>query len=121
MLKRIDSIIDEVPPHTGPRRFGNSSFLRFCEILESRASEILDEFVPKDVLACGQGDVKGKDELLSYFLGGFGSAQRLDYGTGHELSFVAFLGCLWKLRGFTGTELEDEDVERSVVLHVLEP
>ena len=30
--------------------------------------------------------------------GGFGNATRIDYGTGHELSFAAFLCCLCKLR-----------------------
>lgn len=120
LLKRIDSIIDEVPPDTGPRRFGNISFRRFCEIFESRASVILDEFLPVDILSCGSSDVKAKDELLSYLLGGFGSAQRLDYGTGHELNFVAFLGCLWKL-GFFRTDLEDDEQQRSIVLHIIEP
>ena len=37
-------------------------------------------------------------EIIPYFLGGFGSGQRLDYGTGHELSFAAFLCTLFLLR-----------------------
>lgn len=37
-------------------------------------------------------------EITPYFLGGFGSGQRLDYGTGHELSFAAFLSTLFLLR-----------------------
>jgi serine/threonine-protein phosphatase 2A activator len=36
--------------------------------------------------------------MTPYFLGGFGSGQRLDYGTGHELSFAAFLCALFLLR-----------------------
>lgn len=31
----------------------------------------------------------------------FGSPQRLDYGTGHELSFVAYLVCLVRARVFS--------------------
>ena len=64
-----------------------------------------------------------EDELASYLLGGFGSSQRLDFGTGHELSFLAFLGCLWKLGGFTaGDEISDDGrLERSIVLGVFEP
>ncbi|KAK3402204.1 Phosphotyrosyl phosphate activator protein-domain-containing protein [Sordaria brevicollis] len=62
------------------------------------------------------------EELKAYFLGGFGSAQRLDYGTGHELSFMMFLGGLWKLGGFEGEENdEDGEVERRIVLGVVEP
>jgi serine/threonine-protein phosphatase 2A activator len=37
-------------------------------------------------------------EILPYFVGSFGSAQRLDYGTGHELSFAAFLCTFLLLR-----------------------
>jgi serine/threonine-protein phosphatase 2A activator len=51
-------------------------------------------------------------------LGSFGSPQRLDYGTGHELSFLAFLGCLWKLNFFPRSEQGVE--ERGIVLGVFE-
>jgi serine/threonine-protein phosphatase 2A activator len=67
--------------------------------------------------------VRPLEEIKQYFLGGFGSSQRLDYGTGHELSFLAFLGCLWKL-GFFPAQPEGETpgaVERSIVLGVIEP
>lgn len=33
-------------------------------------------------------------ELLPYMLDSFGNATRIDYGTGHETTFVAFLYCL---------------------------
>lgn len=33
-------------------------------------------------------------ELLPYILDSFGNATRIDYGTGHETAFVAFLHCL---------------------------
>lgn len=59
------------------------------------------------------------EEVGSYLLGGFGSDQRLDYGTGHELSFLAFLGCLWKLGYFQDGE-QDGQIEREIVLHVFE-
>ncbi|KAA8565923.1 hypothetical protein EYC84_009734 [Monilinia fructicola] len=98
LLQNIDSIIDEVPPDKGPRRFGNVSFRKWYEILETRAKDLLKEYLPAEVLGFGGGssdeEVSALDELTSYFLGGFGSAQRLDYGTGHELSFLAFLGCV---------------------------
>jgi serine/threonine-protein phosphatase 2A activator len=52
-------------------------------------------------------------------MGSFGSAQRLDYGTGHELSFVAFVACLWKLGFFN--DAKQGDMEREIVLNVIEP
>lgn len=36
-------------------------------------------------------------ELLPYFALSFGNETRLDYGTGHEATFAAFLCCLWRL------------------------
>jgi serine/threonine-protein phosphatase 2A activator len=59
------------------------------------------------------------DELQKYLLGSFGSAQRLDFGTGHELSFLAFLAGLWKLGAFSADA--QDSLERELVLGVIEP
>lgn len=123
LLDKVASIIEEAPPDPGPRRFGNISFRKWYGLLEERAEELLNEFVPASVLNFGGGagkDTGPVDELKAYFLGSFGSHQRLDFGTGHELSFLAFLGCLWKLGAFTdGTG--GGSIERSIVLGVFEP
>ncbi|RAL67242.1 hypothetical protein DID88_008011 [Monilinia fructigena] len=125
LLQDINSIIDEVPPDMGPRRFGNVSFRKWYDILEMRARDLLKKYLPAEVLDFGgsspDDEVSALDELTSYLLGGFGSAQRLDYGTGHELSFLAFLGCIWKLGGFTKTSSNGGELERSIVMGVLEP
>ena len=42
-----------------------------------------------------------------------------DYGTGHELSFLAFLGGIWKLNGFPKTDPGVE--ERAIVVGVIHP
>ncbi|KAI5866272.1 Phosphotyrosyl phosphatase activator [Durotheca rogersii] len=123
MLARIDSYIDEVPPDQGPRRFGNISFRKWHQLLEQRVADLLTQFVPPSVLdfsSSSEGDTAAADELVAYLLGGFGSAQRLDYGTGHELSFLAFVGCLWKLGAFKDGG-QGGDIERSIVLGVFEP
>lgn len=123
MLARIESYIDECPPDQGPRRFGNISFRKWYKLLEERAVDLLKEFLPSSVLnfgPAGERDVTSTDELMAYLLGGFGSPQRLDYGTGHELSFLAFLGCLWKLGAFQDGK-PGGDIERGIVLGVLEP
>ncbi len=124
MLGRITAMISEVPPDTGPRRFGNISFRRWHELLEQRVTEIMRNFIPHEILDLGKengDDVSSQDELASYLLGSFGSGSRLDFGTGHELSFLAFLGCLWKLGGFKQKSGIDGSVERSIVVGVVEP
>ena len=122
LLEKINAITDEVPPDTGPRRFGNISFRKWYELLESRISDILKEYLPADIFQIGSAEgPTAKDELIAYLLGGFGSAQRLDYGTGHELSFLAFLGCLWKLHAFEVANQTVSEMSRSIVLGIIEP
>lgn len=125
LLQNIDAIIDEAPPDTGPRRFGNVSFRKWYNILETRAKDLLKQYLSSEVLEFGgsspDDDASALDELTSYLLGGFGSAQRLDYGTGHELSFLAFLGCIWKLGGFTKASSNGGELERSIVIGIIEP
>ena len=77
-------------------------------LMELHLSPILESFD-------GEQRATLVDELKFYLLGSFGSAQRLDYGTGHELSFLAFLGALWKLNAF------EEGEERGIVVGVVQP
>lgn len=120
LLDELERLIESNPPDPGPRRFGNISFRRWFEAVESRAPDLLRTSVPLDSLnARIKSETTPYTELESYLLGSFGSAQRLDYGTGHELSFLAFLGCIWKLGGFHSQEPALE--ERNTVLGVIEP
>lgn len=122
LLTKINEITDEVPPNAGPRRFGNISFRKWYELFESRVSDLLEEFLPADILLDGGGEGGvAQDEISAYLLGGFGSAQRLDYGTGHELSFLAFLGCLWKLNAFGVANQTIGEISRGIVLGIIEP
>ncbi|KAJ5316679.1 hypothetical protein PENANT_c019G06908 [Penicillium antarcticum] len=122
LLSSLEDIIQEVPPDTGPRRFGNISFRRWCEVVKSRASDLLKECLPAELLqrVSPNGDgVTAGEELKAYLVGSWGSGQRLDYGTGHELSFLAFLGGLWKLNVFPRSEPGVE--ERAIVIGVIQP
>ena len=120
LLDALTAVIDEAPPDTGPRRFGNVSFRKWHEIVQERIPALLTQHLPAEVLAFkSTSDAPVTAELEAYLIGSFGSAQRLDYGTGHELSFLAFLGCLWKLGAFP--ESVDGDQERGIVLGVIEP
>ena len=120
LLDSLGGIIDEVPLDTGPRRFGNVSFRKWHETVEMRAETLLHRFLPSQVLSFRhQSELDAEVELRSYFLGSFGSSQRLDYGTGHELSFMAFLAGIWKLHGFQSAT--SGDIEKQIVLGVIDP
>jgi serine/threonine-protein phosphatase 2A activator len=138
LLGKVEALIDDAPPDPGPRRFGNIAFRRWHELLGQQVAVLLTEFLSREIMMFGQdmgecfvkedteeagkhGVVGPFAELESYFTGSFGSAQRLDYGTGHELSFLAFLACLWKLGFFKDdTRTGDGETERSIVLGVAE-
>ncbi|KAL9002324.1 MAG: hypothetical protein Q9188_004731 [Gyalolechia gomerana] len=120
LLAELDAIIDEVPPDPGPRRFGNVAFRKWHELVESRSASLLQRHLPEKVSSFkASSSVSAGAELRSYLLAAFGSAQRLDYGTGHELNFLAFLACNWKLGGFDVSSTGKE--ERGVVLGLIEP
>ncbi|KAJ5584344.1 Serine/threonine-protein phosphatase 2A activator 1 [Penicillium hispanicum] len=122
LLSKLEDIVQEVPPDTGPRRFGNISFRKWHDVLDSRASVLLRECLPSELLDRQSSVPDGptaESELKAYFLGSWGSGQRLDYGTGHELSFLAFLAAIWKLGGFP--ESDNGVEERAIVLGVIEP
>jgi len=46
------------------------------------------------------------EEIKVYLLDSFGSYERIDYGTGHELNFVVFLLCMFKMGVYTPADLE---------------
>ncbi|KAM0331415.1 hypothetical protein ACHAQA_003088 [Verticillium albo-atrum] len=119
LLRSAEALIADAPPDPGPRRFGNASFRTWSTLLEAQAPSLLTTLLPAEVLSFGGSSPL--PELQSYFLGSFGSPQRLDYGTGHELSFLAFLGGLYKLNFFTTTAAASGETERLIALAVLGP
>ncbi|KAM0244471.1 hypothetical protein ACHAQJ_010757 [Trichoderma viride] len=118
LLSRIRNFIDKAPPDLGSQRFGNVSFRKWFQLLNAELDDLLDHGLLGETLRIGNGHAK--DEVASYLLGSFGSPQRLDYGTGHELNFIAFIGCLWKLGHFKDG-IQGGHIEREIVLSVVEP
>lgn len=100
ILDKCNDTIDSTPPLEGPRRFGNFACRDWHVKVEGKTSEWLENLT---------SDKSLNEELAYYLLNSFGSAVRLDYGSGHELSFVAFIGALFdtKILGqdVLGTEL----------------
>ncbi len=102
ILQYFKELMDSTPPFPGSRRYGNLACRDWHDKLTMNIGHILDERL-KELFFAGEdrGDVtllknyEGfRNEIKYYILGSFGSRERLDYGTGHELSFISFLGCL---------------------------
>ena len=122
LLQDLNRIVEEAPPDPGPRRFGNVSFRKWCEKVKEQSSKLLEQYLPVTVLSFPHSSaVTAKEELSAYLLGSFGSSQRLDYGSGHELSFLAFLGGVWKLGGFDASSSAQGEQERGIVLGIIDP
>lgn len=117
LVDDFKGFVKDVPPDTGPRRFGNVAFRAWMKLVEERCEEVLSARLgwALEPLVGGASLSKAMEELKAYLVGSFGSAQRLDYGTGHELSFLAFLGALWKIGCFERGE------ERAIVLGIVQP
>ncbi|KAM0275121.1 hypothetical protein ACHAQH_007525 [Verticillium albo-atrum] len=118
LLRSAEALIAEAPPDPGPRRFGNASFRTWSNLLESHAASLITTVLTPETLTLGGSSPL--PELQAYLLGSFGSPQRLDYGTGHELSFLAFLAALYKLNFFPPSATPG-DTERLISLAILAP
>lgn len=95
ILADLESFQEEAPPIEGPKRYGNPAAREWHSKVESRAVDLvkhrLSSYLPAGSAECDDF----LKESIPYLLNSFGSATRLDYGTGHELSFVAWLGALF--------------------------
>ncbi|XP_028406612.1 serine/threonine-protein phosphatase 2A activator-like [Dendronephthya gigantea] len=90
LLEILDKWIDECPAVDQPVRFGNTAYRDWFTKLETESETLLKDLLPSDQ----SGAIL---ELQAYFKDGFGNKTRIDYGSGHEASFTAFLCCLYKL------------------------
>ncbi|KAH3675013.1 hypothetical protein WICMUC_002845 [Wickerhamomyces mucosus] len=107
ILNELSQIIDETPPLEGPRRFGNFSRRTWQEKIDLRIDSILSKhLIPYYKLPNSSGFIL---EIKWYLLHSFGSKERLDYGTGHELNFLAFLTSLWKVNILPNPQIENSD------------
>lgn len=94
MLEVMEGWVAEFPPLDQPMRFGNQAFRQWQEHLKKELPKLLLELLP-------EGKKLAALELAPYLEDAFGNAVRIDYGTGHEAAFVAFLYCMRKLGAFT--------------------
>ena len=81
-------------------RFGNKAFRTLMDKVIAASDEKLAGF------SSTAGFEKCIPEIKVYWEESFGHYERIDYGTGHELNFVAFLFCMFKMGAYTEADLE---------------
>ncbi|KAK5961753.1 peptidylprolyl isomerase RRD1 PWA37_001126 [Arxiozyma heterogenica] len=95
LLDTLYSLFLSTPPLKGPRRFGNMA----DRLWHDKKHEVIRLLIREILVDLSTRYQDGKnehliDELQYYIENSFGSKVRLDYGTGHELSFLAFIASL---------------------------
>lgn len=93
MLNEFDEWITQIPPTDQPQRFGNKSFRTWYERLQEHGINQLQKVLPKEMH-------KAVPEIIEYLYESFGNPTRIDYGTGHEMAFLMFLCCMFKIGAF---------------------
>ena len=76
--------LNEIEPLKSPMRFGNRAFRTWLTKVYDNRAEILK-------------DISDNKDVQDYFCQSFGSWTRIDYGTGHEFNFLAFIAALAQL------------------------
>lgn len=96
VLDTLEQWVDSIPPVEHKLRYGNPAFRTWFRRVEKNAKRLMATVLPERL-----GDAT--QELAPYFVDSFGNPTRIDYGTGHETTFCAFLFCVAKL-GLVGQE-----------------
>ena len=93
LLTILRKNIGETPACEMQSRYGNPAYRDWFAKLESSADTLVAD------LLCGAGDELGGAavELVPYLVDSFGNKTRIDYGTGHEMTFVMFLCGIFKI------------------------
>jgi serine/threonine-protein phosphatase 2A activator len=97
MLDALTALLAEHPPIEQPQRFGNKAFRAYHAALCEKAPALVRTMLGPEAEAAAV-------ELAPYLTMSFGNPTRLDYGTGHETSFVIMLTCMHQLKLLQGPE-----------------
>ncbi|XP_051148876.1 uncharacterized protein LOC127263730 [Andrographis paniculata] len=90
ILQKLVDYVDEIPPAPQAARYGNVSYRVWHERMSDEAESFMLSLLPENLR-------DATVELVPYFTDSFGNATRIDYGTGHETNFAAWLYCLARL------------------------
>ncbi|CAO1632476.1 unnamed protein product [Sympodiomycopsis kandeliae] len=85
----------EIEPKAGAQRFGNLAFRDWGSRLEDQS-----ETLHRRLIESKPHLEPFMIELQAYLLDSFGSFVRIDYGSGHEVNFLAWLAYLYRLGFF---------------------
>ena len=96
---KCQTIVDETDLTTEKVKFGNVGFRNWLTTIFNKKEELF-------------ADITDNTDVMNYFCQSFGSWSRIDYGTGHELNFLAFITALYELG------ILKESDSQSVVLDV---
>lgn len=90
----LNKLLDETPPLDQPQRFGNKAYRDWFKKMTDNSMGLLKGALPENFHPA-------LIEITAYFTESFGNATRIDYGTGHELTFIMFLCALYKINALT--------------------
>merc|ERR1719430_1980306 len=99
MLSILRQNIDLHPPQEIHTRYGNPAYRDWSALLENTVDQLL-----RDLLCGSEELLAAVPELRQYLVDSFGNSTRIDYGTGHEMTFVMFLCCLFKIGALQQTD-----------------
>ena len=97
MLDQVQALLEAHPPQAQSQRFGNKAHRDFVAAVHAAAPALVRAVLPAE-------EAGYERELAPYLVGSLGNPTRLDYGTGHELSFCIFLLCLDRLGLFAADD-----------------
>uniref|UniRef100_A0A2P2IML8 Serine/threonine-protein phosphatase 2A activator n=1 Tax=Rhizophora mucronata TaxID=61149 RepID=A0A2P2IML8_RHIMU len=90
IIETLIQWIEEIPPVEQAARYGNIAYRTWNERLVENSESLMLQFLPEELKA-------STVEIVPYFVDSFGNSSRIDYGTGHETNFAAWLYCLARM------------------------
>ncbi|RKO98204.1 hypothetical protein CXG81DRAFT_29009, partial [Caulochytrium protostelioides] len=106
-LNALEALIDAHPPVANENsRFGNPAFRDWHAAMADRAESWVADVIAgdRDADASSSSKTAQVREIAAYLQNAFGSEKRIDYGTGHEAHFLAFLYALNTLGLFSESD-----------------
>eukprot|EP01100_Stratorugosa_tubuloviscum_P013434 TRINITY_DN6702_c0_g4_i1.p1 TRINITY_DN6702_c0_g4~~TRINITY_DN6702_c0_g4_i1.p1 ORF type:complete len:308 (+),score=86.31 TRINITY_DN6702_c0_g4_i1:47-970(+) len=95
LLDKFDEWINEIPPLEQPMRYGNRAFRTWFDRIKENSQQLLG-----NIFVSLNNSIGAEIEITQYLIDSVGNPTRIDYGTGHETNFAAFLYCLYKIGFF---------------------